>query len=95
MIIQNSDLYYWARQARGNTAEVDYLAVIEGNIIPIEVKSGAAGRLRSLHLLLKSYPNCPFGLVFSSAPYSELPEQKLKFLPLYYVYSATKHSIIS
>lgn len=92
MITQNSDLYYWARQARGSTAEVDFLAVIEGNIIPIEVKSGAAGRLRSLHLLLKSYPNCPFGLVFSSAPYSELPEQKLKFLPLYYAYSATKHS---
>jgi predicted AAA+ superfamily ATPase len=95
MITQNSDLYYWARQARGSTAEVDYLAVIDGNIIPIEVKSGAAGRLRSLHLLLKSYPNCPFGLVFSSAPYSELPEQKLKFLPLYYAYSATKHSSIS
>ena len=67
----------------------------DGNIIPIEVKSGSAGRLRSLHLLLKSYLNCPFGLVFSSAPYSELPEQKLKFLPLYYAYSATKRSSTS
>lgn len=95
MISQNSDLYYWARQAKSSTAEVDYLAVIDGNIIPIEVKSGTAGRLRSLHLLLKSYSNCPFGLVFSSAPYSELPEQKLKFLPLYYAYTATKRSSTS
>lgn len=95
MISQNSDLYYWARQAKSSTAEVDYLAVIEGNIIPIEVKGGAAGRLRSLHLLLKSYPNCPFGLVFSSSPYSELPEQKLKFYPLYYAHTSSKSSIDS
>lgn len=83
----NSELYYWARQARNSTAEVDFLTVIGGDIVPIEVKSGAAGRLRSLHLLLESYPNCPYGIVFSSAPYSELPEQKLKFFPLYYSYS--------
>jgi len=84
---QNSALYYWARSAKSSTAEVDYLVVIDGRIIPVEVKSGAAGRLRSLHLLLNSFPNCPYGIVFSSAPYSELPEQRLKFYPLYYAYS--------
>lgn len=94
MSSQNSELYYWARQARNSTAEVDFLTVIDGNIVPIEVKSGAAGRLRSLHLLLKSYPNCPYGIIFSSAPYSELPEQKLKFLPLYYSYSMALKSIL-
>jgi len=89
MVAQNSDLYYWARKARSSTAEVDYLSVIDGKIIPIEVKSGAGGRLRSLHLLLKSYPNCPFGIVFSSAPFSEISEQRLKFFPLYFAYSTT------
>ncbi len=90
MSSKNSELYYWARQARNSTAEVDFLTVIGGDIVPIEVKSGAAGRLRSLHLLLESYPNCPYGIVFSSAPYSELPEQKLKFIPLYYSYSVAE-----
>jgi len=87
---QNSSLYYWSRSAKGSTAEVDYLAVIDGKIIPIEVKSGPAGRLRSLHLLLNTFQNCPFGIIFSSAPFSELKDQKLKFIPLYYAYSMMK-----
>lgn len=87
---QKSSLYYWARSAKGSTAEVDYLAAIDGKVIPVEVKSGPAGRLRSLHLLLQTYRNCPFGLIFSSAPFSVLKEQRLKFVPLYYAYSVTK-----
>ena len=87
---QNSSLYYWARSTKGSTAEVDYLAVIGGKIVPVEVKSGPAGRLRSLHLLLNTFRNCPYGVIFSSAPFSELEEQKLKFIPLYYAYSMTK-----
>lgn len=92
MVSQNSDLYYWAREARSSTAEVDYLTVIGGKIVPIEIKSGSAGRLRSLHLLLKSYQNCPFGIVFSSAPFSEMPDQKIKFFPLYFAFSAIKYN---
>jgi predicted AAA+ superfamily ATPase len=87
---QGPDLYYWAREARSSAAEVDYLAVVNKTIHPVEVKSGASGRLKSLHLLLQTYPNCGEGLVFSTAPYAELPEQKVKFLPLYFAYAATK-----
>ena len=90
MVSQSSGLYYWARDAKSSNAEVDYLAVMDGTVYPVEVKSSAAGSLKSLHLLLKTYPNCPKGLVFSSRPYAELPEQKLTFLPLYYAYSATQ-----
>jgi hypothetical protein len=49
----------------------------------VEVKSGAAGSLRSLHLCLQTHSNCPQGIVFSARPYGELPEQRLLFLPLY------------
>lgn len=82
------EVHYWARDAKSSTAEVDFLVVVGGKIYPVEIKSGTSGRLRSLHLLLQTYPNCPAGYVFSMAPYSRLPEQKLIFLPLYYVYSA-------
>lgn len=88
---QGPDLYYWSREARSSSAEVDYLAAINGTIHPVEVKSGSSGRLRSLHMFLQAYPNCGTGLVFSTAPYAELPEQKLKFLPLYYSYAAMKN----
>ncbi|MDX9980569.1 MAG: AAA family ATPase [Lentisphaeria bacterium] len=78
------ELFYWAREARGSSAEVDYLAVREGRIVPVEVKSGAGGSLRSLHLMLDTYPNCPEGVVLHSGTYARLPEQRLTFLPLYY-----------
>jgi hypothetical protein len=81
------ELHYWSREAKGSQAEVDFLLVNRGRIHPVEIKSGAAGRLRSMHLFLDAHPDCPSGLVFSCAPYSELPEQRLIFLPLYYAYS--------
>ena len=76
-------LYYWSRTAKSSNAEVDYLAVREGKVYPIEVKSGPAGRLKSLHLCLETYPNCEQGWVLQDGPYRELPEQKLVFWPLY------------
>ena len=84
---QNGDLYYWSRAEKNSQAEVDFLVVRNGKIFPVEVKSGAAGRLRSLHLFLKTYPQCLEGFVLSEAPFSKLPEQKLTFLPLYYAYA--------
>lgn len=80
----SSDLFYWARQARGSSAEVDFLVVRKGKIYPVEVKSGAGGSLKSLHLMLKKYRDCPQGLVLYSGTSNKLPEQKLQFLPLYY-----------
>ena len=77
---------YWSRagEARGSSAEVDYLVAMDGRIVPIEVKSGPAGKLRSLHLLLREHPQCAPGFVLSEAPFAELPEQGLVFVPIYY-----------
>ena len=77
------NIYYWSRTSKSSNAEVDYLAVKDGQIYPIEVKSGPAGRLRSLHMCLEKYPNCPEGWVIQDGPYKELPEQKFVFWPLY------------
>ena len=81
--------HYWAREERGSTAEVDFLAVIDGALQGIEVKSGPSGALKSLHLLLKTFPNVCLGSVFQAAPFAELPPQRLRFLPLYAAWSAT------
>jgi hypothetical protein len=81
------DLFYWSRDARGSNAEVDYLAVFNGKVYPIEVKSGKGGSLRSLHLMLEKYPHCPRGLVLYSGKYTSLPDQKLVFLPLWAIAS--------
>jgi predicted AAA+ superfamily ATPase len=40
---------FWVREKKESTAEVDYLFQHQGRMIPVEVKSGATGALRSLH----------------------------------------------
>ena len=45
----NRDLTYWLREGRSNNAEVDYVAEFGGRIVPIEVKAGRTGTLKSLH----------------------------------------------
>jgi len=82
--LQNRELYYWARDERGSSAEVDYLLHKQGEIYPVEVKSGAGGTMRSMHLLLQAYPHIKQGLVLYGGACGERPEQKLRFLPLYF-----------
>jgi predicted AAA+ superfamily ATPase len=49
---QHSTLFkphFWVRENKQSNAEVDFVLQHGNKIIPIEVKSGATGRLRSLH----------------------------------------------
>jgi len=41
--------YFWVREKRQSNAEVDFVLAHRNCVIPIEVKSGATGRLRSLY----------------------------------------------
>ncbi len=75
------NIYYWNREARGSSAEVDYLMQQKNCIIPIEVKSGPGKTLKSLQLFLESHPSSLYGVRFSTQNYSEY--QKIKSLPLY------------
>ncbi len=46
-------LYYWQRGKKGAEAEIDYIIQYENQIIPIEVKAGTTGTLKSLHQFVK------------------------------------------
>jgi len=50
--VHEPKLYYWARDTPGAEAEVDYLVQHGTRIVPVEVKAGATGGLRSLHALM-------------------------------------------
>lgn len=52
-----SNLHFWVREKTTSSAEVDYLLLWEGKLIPIEVKAGAEGKLRSLHLFMDMAPH--------------------------------------
>ena len=49
---QQPELYYWTRQKAGTSSEVDYVVQHGTKIIPVEVKAGVTGRLKSLHVFL-------------------------------------------
>lgn len=50
-------LSFWTREKRQSNAEVDFLIQVNDLIIPIEVKSGPTGRLRSLHQFIDNAPH--------------------------------------
>lgn len=77
-------LYYWHREACSSRAEVDYLHPAAARIVPVEVKSGTGGWLRSRRLFLESRPVVsPYGVRFSPHNFSAMPD--LRSYPLYAV----------
>lgn len=75
-------LFHWRREARGSSAEVDYLWQRGERILPVEVKSGKTGSLKSLRIFLKE-KNAPFGIRFSLHPLSF--SDSVLSIPLYAV----------
>ena len=51
-VLEKRQLYYWHREKRGSTAEVDYLIEQQGQVVPVEVKSGSSGKMQSLNLFI-------------------------------------------
>jgi predicted AAA+ superfamily ATPase len=45
-------LFYWHREEKNANAEVDYLWAHEGHVIPVEVRAGKSGSLKSLQVFL-------------------------------------------
>jgi len=50
---QESRLFFWARDKKSSSAEVDYLISVDSDIFPVEVKAGKTGTLKSLRLFLQ------------------------------------------
>ena len=52
-----SSLNFWVREKTTSSAEIDYVYPFEGKLIPIEVKSGTEGKLKSLHIYMDKAPH--------------------------------------
>ncbi len=65
---EESILHYWHREAKSSTAEVNFVIEQNGEVIPIEVKSGLVGRMRSLRLFMES-KKIAFGVKISAHPF--------------------------
>lgn len=83
---ENKQLFYWVREAKSSKAEVDFVVTIDSNIVPIEVKSGTTGQLKSLREFMKE-KQTKIGIRISQQPLSfhdnilSIPFYLLKQIP--------------
>ena len=82
-VTQKARLYYWQRESPGSTAEVDYVIQNDDELIPIEVKSGLTGGLKSLIRYIHQIEGSGRGAHFSSRDYQRRP--LYSSIPLYNV----------
>jgi predicted AAA+ superfamily ATPase len=87
------EVYYWVREKKSSSAEVDYVIAEDTAIVPIEVKAGKSGTLKSLHLFFRE-KSPPIGVRFNtdvpslltsetSLPDGQNVHYRLLSLPLY------------
>lgn len=77
---RHPSLFYWHRDKRGSSAEVDYVIQQGGRVVPIEVKAGATGKMRSMHMFLEER-NLDCGIRVSLENFSHYG--KIQTCPLY------------
>ena len=79
---EESHLFFWVREKKNTSAEVDFLIPYKEFIIPIKVKAGNSGRLRSLQMFMQEKKS-PIGIQISSQNF-EL-EKKILKIPFYLI----------
>lgn len=47
------ELFYWVREEKNSTAEVDYVDIYKEHVLPIEVKASGKGGMKSLWLMMQ------------------------------------------
>lgn len=79
------DLYYWENLAKGASAEVDFVMPYNMQVLPIEVKSGTSGKMKSLRLFMES-KHLSIAIRTSLENFAELSlpnDSKILIVPLY------------
>ena len=51
--VEPLQLYYWHHEQRNSSAEIDYVIQQQNDILPVEVKAGIIGKMKSLFLFLE------------------------------------------
>lgn len=78
---KQAKLYYWHREAKSSNAEIDFVILKGGEIVPIEVKSSQTGAMKSMHLFLESHPNSSYGVKISTGGFAHY--DTIVEIPLY------------
>jgi predicted AAA+ superfamily ATPase len=79
-----TEMFYWQNTDKGTIGEIDYLTVIDGQIIPLEVKAGTQGKMQSLYNFMPKHSSA-FGIRTSLENVSSYihKDHLVKVVPLY------------
>lgn len=77
---QRHDLYYWQNLSRGAQAEVDYVIARDMKIIPVEIKAGTSGSMKSMYQMMND-KQLSYGIRSSLENFGKL--EKVDIIPLY------------
>jgi predicted AAA+ superfamily ATPase len=96
-------IYYWTREKRNSEAELDYLLESGRTVIPIEVKAGKIGKLKSLQIYvsekkiekaIRFYANPPSAVISETSIKVDKKIQEVKYqllsLPFYLIREAER-----
>lgn len=86
--------YYWVRDKKGTTSEIDFVWQTSNQIIPIEIKAGTNSHLRSLHSFVNNANHPVTAIRFwsgeffvqdASTPAPDNKPYRLINIPFYYI----------
>ncbi len=77
---QRHDLYYWQNLSRGAQAEVDYILVKDMKVVPLEIKAGTSGSMKSMYQFL-SDKKLSYGIRSSLENFGKI--NNIDIIPLY------------
>jgi predicted AAA+ superfamily ATPase len=82
--LDDNALYYWHRDNKNGKAEVDFVVQYKNAPLPIEVKSGVKGSMKSLRILMdeKSFS---LGIRASEENFGSLDEGRIQIVPMYFI----------
>lgn len=85
-----AEMFYWQNTDKGTSGEIDYLTVIDGHIIPVEVKAGTQGKMQSLYNFMANRHSA-YGIRTSLENVSSYThnDRLVKVVPLYALSSLT------
>ena len=87
---ERHQLYCWHREKKDSQAEVDFVVQIGQKVVPIEVKSGAIGKMKSLRIFMQEKGSC-YGIRTSMENFANY--DNIRLYPLYAISNLLKESL--
>lgn len=76
------ELYYWENLSKNATAEVDYILSRNMQLVPLEVKAGTSGKMKSLRYFMEK-KKISYAIRSSLENFSRLEADGVDIIPLY------------